>query len=112
MRSFKAGALAPNSSVTAAQATAIFARDREAARAAILRFTRRLRVQGEDAEAWHALGAALIRLGDRPAACAAFRNAVQLDRGSARSHRALGNLLFDCGQLDHALRCFEMMDSR
>jgi cytochrome c-type biogenesis protein CcmH/NrfG len=66
----------------------------------------------DDADAWHALGDALIRLGDRTAACAAFRNAVQIDGRRVHSQRALGNLLFDCGQLDQALRCFESVDGR
>ena len=101
MHSFNAGVLAP-----------IFARDREAARAAVSRFTRRLSIDADDAEAWHALGAALVRLGDRTAACAAFRNALRLDERRAHSQRALGNLLFDCGQLDHALRCFERVEGR
>ena len=86
--------------------------DRAAARAAVLRLTERLRLDAHDADAWHALGTALIRLGDRPAACAALRNAVRLEGGRTHSQRALGNLLFDCGQLDHALRCFELAERR
>jgi Flp pilus assembly protein TadD len=89
-----------------------FARDRDATRAAVRRFTRRLQTNADDADAWHALGDALIRLGDRPAACTAFRNAVQLDARRAHSQRALGNLLFDSGQLDHALRCFASVEGR
>jgi cytochrome c-type biogenesis protein CcmH/NrfG len=89
-------------------ATQIFARDPESARVAARRFTRLLRADGDDANAWHALGVALIRLGDRGAACAAFRNAVQLDDTRVHSQLALGNLLFDSGRYEHALRCFEL----
>ena len=64
------------------------------------------------ADAWHALGMALVRLGERPAACIAFRNALRLDARRTQSQRALGNLLFDCGQFDLALRCFEKAEGR
>lgn len=84
---------------------AAFERDREAARAVALRLSRRLRTD-DDADAWHALGAALICLGDRAAAMAAFRNALRLDANRLASQLALGNLLFDAGQCERALRCF------
>jgi cytochrome c-type biogenesis protein CcmH/NrfG len=92
----------------AGEATTIFARDHEAARAAVRRFMRLLRANGDDANAWHALGMAQTRLGDRAAACAAFHNAVRLDTNRIHSQLALGNLLFDSGRLEHALRCFEL----
>jgi cytochrome c-type biogenesis protein CcmH/NrfG len=88
----------------------IFARDREAARAAVLRFSRLLRVNADNADAWHALGAALVELGDRTGALAAFRNALRLDDTRKHSQLALGNLLFDSGQLDQALRCFAVVE--
>ena len=89
------------------RATRIFARDPEAARAAVRRFSRALRDCEDDAEAWHALGAALAALGDRTRACAAFRNALAIDATRAHSQVALGKLLFDSGHWDLALRCFE-----
>ena len=61
-----------------------------------------------DAEAWHALGITLAARGDRAGAFSALRNALRLDGGRADSHLALGNLLFDTGRLDEALRCFEL----
>lgn len=105
MRTFKAGMTSPMPVLP-------IARDREATRDAVLRFTRRLRANADDPDAWHALGDALVKLGNRPAACAAFRNAVLLDGHREHSLRALGNLLFDCGQLDLALRCFERVGGR
>jgi Flp pilus assembly protein TadD len=87
--------------------TAIFRHSPEAARAAVLRFSRRLRSRGDDADAWHALGTALASLGERVRACAAFRIAVEIDGARPHTRVALGNLLFDCGQCDQALRCFE-----
>jgi cytochrome c-type biogenesis protein CcmH/NrfG len=86
----------------------IFARRPTAAREAVLRFSRLLRARSEDADAWHALGAASMALGDRASALAAFRNAVRLDPARPHTQLALGNLLFDCGHLDQALRCFEL----
>jgi len=86
--------------------TLIFQRDRNAARAAVLRMSRRLRMNDGDAEAWHALGAALSSLGDRVAAIVAFRNALRLDDSRVPSRRALGNLLFDSGQCERALSWF------
>jgi cytochrome c-type biogenesis protein CcmH/NrfG len=95
----------------AAAVAPIFARDHEAARGAVLRFSRRLCIDADDANAWHALGAALVELGDRAGALAAFRNALRLDDTRKHSQRALGNLLFDSGQLDQALRCFAVVEN-
>lgn len=86
-------------------ATVLPVHDREAARAAVHRFARRVLTQ-DDADAWHALGAALTSLGDRTAAIVAFRNALRLDHSRVRSKLALGNLLFDVGQCERALSCF------
>jgi tetratricopeptide (TPR) repeat protein len=60
-----------------------------------------------DANAWHELGSALVAAGDRAGACAALRNALRIDPRRARTLRALGNLLFDSGQFEHALEYFE-----
>lgn len=90
-------------------ATTIFLEDREAARAAVRRFARRLR-NADDANAWHALGAALISLGEYGGAIAAFRNALRLDETRLQSQLALGNLLFDSGQCERALCCFGMAE--
>jgi tetratricopeptide (TPR) repeat protein len=63
--------------------------------------------EADDADAWHALGMTLAALGDRPGAFTALRNAIRLDASRSGTHLALGNLLFDTGRLDGALRCFE-----
>lgn len=89
----------------ALEATNLFARNREAACDAVRRFRRRLLSHG-DADAWHALGVALVVLGDRAGALAAFRNALRLDDGHVHSLLALGNLLFDSGLCERALSCF------
>lgn len=64
--------------------------------------------EANDADAWHALGMTLAARGDRAGAFSALRNALRLDGGRADTHLALGNLLFDTGRLDEALRCFEL----
>jgi len=64
--------------------------------------------EANDADAWHALGMRLAACGDRAGAFSALRNALRLDSGRADTHLALGNLLFDTGRLDEALRCFEL----
>ena len=63
--------------------------------------------EADDADAWHALGMMLAALGDRAGAFTALRNAMRLDGNRADTHLALGNLLFDTGRCDEALRCFE-----
>jgi Flp pilus assembly protein TadD len=60
-----------------------------------------------DPDAWHALGIALAAIGDRVGAFTALRNAALLDGNRASTQLALGNLFFDTGRLDDALRCFE-----
>lgn len=60
-----------------------------------------------DAGRWHELAAALAAIGDRAGACAALRHALLIDPRGARTLRELGNLLFDCGQLEAALECFD-----
>jgi cytochrome c-type biogenesis protein CcmH/NrfG len=85
-----------------------FAVSRENLRARVWRKLQALTVDAHDAGAWHELGSALMLLGDRAGACAAWRNALRLDGSRAPTQRALGNLLFDCGQLEPALRCFEL----
>ncbi len=60
-----------------------------------------------NADAWHELGSALVEAGDRAGACAALRHALRIDPWRARTLRALGNLLFDCGQFEDALEYFE-----
>jgi tetratricopeptide (TPR) repeat protein len=62
-----------------------------------------------NADEWYELGLALARRGESPAACTALLNALRLDE-RARTLRALGNLLFDSGQYEAALRCFERLD--
>jgi len=60
-----------------------------------------------DAVAWYRLGIALEELGDRAGALLALRNALVHDAAHPLAHRALGRLLFDCGQVEHALQCFD-----
>jgi cytochrome c-type biogenesis protein CcmH/NrfG len=92
-------------------ATVVFVRDREAACARARRLSRRLR-RHDDADAWHALGDTLVRLGERAAAIIAFRNALRLDDRRVHSRLALGNLLFDSGQCELALCCFDFAAGR
>ena len=63
--------------------------------------------EADDPDGWHALGVALAAIGDRAGAFTALRNAVLLDGSRVNTQVALGNLLFDTGRLDDALRCFE-----
>jgi len=65
-----------------------------------------LRMHANDADTWHALGVALVALGDRARAFTALRNALMLDGNRANTQLALGNLFFDTGRLDDALRCY------
>jgi Flp pilus assembly protein TadD len=88
-------------------ATAIFQHDPELARVAALRLSRLLHSRARDADTWHALGAALVALGERVRACSAFRQAMEIDGGRRPTRIALGNLLFDCGQWERALQLFE-----
>jgi len=60
-----------------------------------------------DAAAWYRLGMALAELGDRAGALLALRNALLHDSTRPHVHRALGRLLFDCGQVEWALQCFD-----
>jgi len=60
-----------------------------------------------EAEAWHRLGDVLLGIDRRVAAFRAFRRALWLDQQRPQTYRALGRLLFDCGQLEPALHCFE-----
>ncbi len=96
--------------LTAASATV--SQELEIARDAVTRCSQMLRMNANDADAWHALGSALATLGDRAGAFTALRNAVLLDETRAQSHLALGKLLFDSGRLDDALRCFECAAAR
>ncbi|HYJ39324.1 MAG TPA: tetratricopeptide repeat protein [Steroidobacteraceae bacterium] len=63
--------------------------------------------ESNDPDAWHALGIALAGIGDRVGAFTALRMAALLDGTRASTQLALGNLFFDTGRLDDALRCFE-----
>lgn len=84
----------------------------EVASAAIVRCSRLLRFNANDAEVWHTLGTALAALGDRAGALTALRNALLLDESRARTHLELGKLLFDTGRFDDALRCFDCAVAR
>jgi len=74
--------------------------------------SRRLRVDANDPETWHALGTALAALGDRLGAFMALRNALLLDDRRAGTYLAMGNLLFDTARFEDALRCFESAKAR
>jgi Flp pilus assembly protein TadD len=65
-----------------------------------------------DPEAWHRLGIALAAAGDRAGAFTALRNAALLDGSRANTQLALGNLFFETGRFDDALRCFESVAAR
>jgi len=80
---------------------------REILSARVWRQLQALTSDPRDVDAWHELGSSLMLLGDRSGACAAWRNALRLDGSRAPTQRALGNLLFDSGQLEPALQCFE-----
>jgi tetratricopeptide (TPR) repeat protein len=84
----------------------------EVARTVVVRCSRLLRFNANDAELWHTLGTALEALGDRGGALTALRNALLLDESRAHTHLALGKLLFDTGRLDDALRCFDCAVAR
>ena len=79
---------------------------REQLRAAVRQHVQALRFDPDNSDLWHRLGDALAELGDRAGALTALRNALLLDAGRADTQLALGKLLFDCGQLEHALACF------
>ncbi|HEY6124376.1 MAG TPA: hypothetical protein VIV63_06975 [Steroidobacteraceae bacterium] len=85
--------------------------DIERARSVVLQCSHTLFRDARDADAWHALGVALVSLGDRVAAFIALRNAALLDGRRANTQLALGNLLFDSGRVDDAVRCFECVES-
>lgn len=76
-------------------------------RVRVLQLARVLGATPEDAAAWHRLGLALAELGDRAGALLALRNALLHDAANSPAHRALGRLLFECGQIERALQCFE-----
>jgi tetratricopeptide (TPR) repeat protein len=61
----------------------------------------------DDPDAWHALGIALVATGDRVGAFTALRSAMLLDGSRANTRLSLGDLFFEIGRLDDALRCFE-----
>lgn len=71
-----------------------------------------LKFAANDPDAWHALGIALATIGDRVGAFIALRHAALLDGSRASTQLALGNLFFDTGRLDDALRCFETVTAR
>jgi cytochrome c-type biogenesis protein CcmH/NrfG len=79
---------------------------RELLRAAVRQHVQALRFDSDNAHTWHRLGDALAQLGDRAGALTALRNALLLDGDRTDTQLALGKLLFDCGQLDHALVYF------
>ncbi len=79
---------------------------REQLRAAVRQQIQALRFDPDNSDIWHRLGDALAQLGDRAGALTALRNALLLDGARTDTQLALGKLLFDCGQLDHALVCF------
>jgi cytochrome c-type biogenesis protein CcmH/NrfG len=79
---------------------------REQLRAAVHQHVQALRLDPDNAAIWHNLGNSLALLGDRAGALTALRNALMLDGERTDTQLALGRLLFDCGQLDHALVYF------
>ena len=73
----------------------------------ILCSTRPLMRPADAAPAWCALGVALASRGDRTGALVALRHALARDAAHVASQLALGKLLFDCGEVEHALQCFD-----
>jgi cytochrome c-type biogenesis protein CcmH/NrfG len=59
------------------------------------------------ADAWHRLGDVLLAINDHVGAVHAFGQALRLDERRPQTHRALGRLLLECGQVERALQCFE-----
>lgn len=88
------------------QGAAQAAPQRELWRAAVRQQVQALRFDPDNSDVWHRLGDALAQLGDRSGALTALRNALLLDGTRTDTQLALGKLLFDCGQLDHALVYF------
>ena len=75
----------------------------------MLRRIAALRIDVDDVPAWCALGVALASLGDRTGALVALRHALSRDAAHMPSQLALGKLLSDCGEVEHALQCFARM---
>jgi cytochrome c-type biogenesis protein CcmH/NrfG len=80
---------------------------REQLRSMVRHLAQSLRANPDDASAWHDLGNTLVQLGERAGALTALRNSLLLDERRTDTRMALGRLLFDCGQLDSALACFD-----
>ena len=80
---------------------------RPQARLDVIFLTHALHGAAGQARAWHQLGIALAEHGDRAGALIALRHALACDFAHAPSNLALGRLLFDRGQVESALRCFE-----
>jgi hypothetical protein len=86
---------------------AIDPRCRKTLRARVFHLARKLGAGQGDATTWYRLGIALSDLGDRAGALLALRNALLHDAAHPPSNQALGRLLFECGQVEHALRYLE-----
>jgi predicted O-linked N-acetylglucosamine transferase (SPINDLY family) len=61
----------------------------------------------EDAEAWHLLGLARIRLGKTAEAMTALRQAIALNPGHVLAHNSLGIALEETGDVDAASSAYE-----
>ena len=80
---------------------------RRVLRARVFHLVNILGAEPGDAAAWYRLGLVLVELGDRAGGMLALRNALLHDSTRPHVHRALGSLLFDCGQVERALQCFD-----
>ena len=96
----------------APESAAELAPRREQLQATVRQHVQQLRFDPDNAAIWHNLGNTLAFLGDRAGALTALRNALLLDGARTDTQLALGKLLFDCGQLDHALICFARATTR
>ena len=85
---------------------------RKVLRAKVFHLAGKLDAAPGDAITWYGLGIALEKLGDRAGALLALRNALMHDAGHPPTHLALGRLLFECGQVEEALRYFAAVSSR
>ena len=70
-------------------------------------FQRAVKLDAQNADAWHALGAAHSNLGVRALAIKAFRTSVELRPNFADAHNDLGKALLEDGKSPEAIRSFQ-----
>ncbi len=70
-------------------------------------FQRAVKLDPQNADAWHALGVVHLGLGGRALAIKAFRTGVELRPNFADAHNDLGNALLDDGKSSESIRSFQ-----